>query len=79
MSLLPLYVPDKLTAREIAYHTYRIGGMSRELKNSKKTIWPQFLVIYEAFALFDLGHAFKEVDNMLSLHLLKFQGRQYDL
>ena len=31
-----------------------------------------------AFALFDLGHAFKEVDNMLCLQLPKFPGRQYD-
>jgi len=46
--------------------------MSRELKDKKKAIWPQFPVVYGAFALFDLGHAFKEVDNMLSLKLPNF-------
>lgn len=51
--------------------------MSRELKDKKKAIWPQFLVVCGAFALFDLGHAFKEVDNMLCLWLPKFPGRQY--
>ena len=65
--VLPLYVPDKLLAREIAYQTCGVGGMNKELKDKKKAIWPQFLVACGAFSLFDLGHAFKEVDHMLSL------------
>ena len=52
--------------------------MRRELKDKKKAIWPQFLVTCGAFALFDLGHTFKEVDNMISLQLPKFRWRQYD-
>lgn len=31
-----------------------------------------------AFPLFDVGHAFKEVNNMLCLQLFKFLGRQFD-
>jgi len=52
--------------------------MSKVLKDSKKTIWPQFPIVCGAFALYDLGLAFKEVDNMLCLQLPKFSGRQYD-
>jgi len=76
--VLPFYVPDKLMAREIAYQNCGIGGMSKVLKVSKKAIWPQFPVVCGDFVLFDLGHAFKEVENMLCLQLPKFLGRQYD-
>lgn len=76
--VLPLYVLDKLLAREISYQTCGVGGISKELKDKKKAIWPQFLVACGAFSLFDLGNAFKGVDNMLSLRLFKFPGRQFD-
>jgi len=52
--------------------------MSKILKDSKKAIWPQFLVTCGVFALHDLVHAFKEVDNVLSLQLPRFLRRQYD-
>lgn len=52
--------------------------MSKELKDKKKAIWLQFPVAYGAFSLFYLGHAFKEVDNMLCLRLFKILGRQFD-
>lgn len=73
--VLHFCVPDKLMAGEITYQTCGVGGMSRVLKDSKKAIWPQFPVVCGAFALFYLGHAFKEVDNMLCLQLPKFPGR----
>ena len=75
--VLPFYVPDKLMAREIAYQTCSEGGMSKILKDSKKAIWLQFPVTCGAFALHDIGHTFKEVDNVLSLQLPKFSGREY--
>lgn len=56
--VLPLYVPDKLMAREIAYQTCGEGGLTKYLKDKKKAIWPQFPVAYGAFSLFDVGHAF---------------------
>ena len=65
--VLPFYVPDKLMAREIVYQTCNEGGMRKTLKESKKAIWPQFPVSCGVFALHDIGHAFREVDNMLSL------------
>jgi len=55
--------------REIAYQTCGVRGMSKVLKDSNKAIWPQFPVVYGAFSLYDLGHAFKEFDNMLCLQL----------
>jgi len=65
-------------AREITYQTCSKGGIRKILKDSKKGIWPQFPVTCGVFALHDLGHAFREVDNILSLQLPKFLGRRYD-
>ena len=38
--VLPLYVPDKLMAQEIAYQTCGEGGLTKDLKDKKKAIWP---------------------------------------
>jgi len=38
--VLPLYILDKLLAREIAYQTCREGGLNKDLKDKKKAIWP---------------------------------------
>lgn len=77
--VLPLYVPDKLLASEIAYQTCSEGGLTKELKDKKKAIWPQFPVSCGAFSLFDVGHAFSEVGNVTSLQLFKFPARPFDL
>lgn len=76
--VLPFYVLDKLMARDIAYQKCIEGGMSKILKYSKNGIWPQFPVTCGVFSLHDLGHAFREVDNVLSLQLPKFPRRKYD-
>jgi len=65
-------------AREIAYQTCGEGGLTKELKDKKKAIWPQFPVAYGAFSLFDVRHAFKEVNNITCLRLFKFLGRPFD-
>jgi len=75
---LPLYIPEKLLAREIAYQTCSEGGLTKELKDKKKGIWPQFPVACGAFSLFDVGHAFAEVENVTSLQLFKFLARPFD-
>lgn len=76
--ILPLYVPDKLMAREISYQTCEEGGLTKDLKDKKKAIWPQFPVAYGAFSLFDVGHEFMEVNNIICLQLFKFPARPFD-
>ena len=49
--VLPLYIPDKLLAREIAYQTCGEGGLTKELKDKKKAIWPQFPIACGAFTI----------------------------
>ena len=76
--VLTLYVPDKLIAREISYQTCGERGLTKDLKEKKKAIWPQFPVVYGTFSLFDVGHAFKEVNNITCLQLFKFSRRIFD-
>ena len=76
--VLPLYVPDKLIAREIAYQTCGEGCLKKELKDKKKAIWPQFPVSCGAFSLFDFGHVFEEVNNVTCLKLFKFPRRLFE-
>ena len=76
--VLSLYVPDKLLAPDISYQTCGEGGLTKDLKDKKKAIWPQFPVACGAFSLFDVGHAFIEVKNIMCLQLFKFSGRPFD-
>ena len=76
--VLPLYVLDKLVAREITYQTCGQGGMTKDLKDKKKGIWPQFPIKCGTFSLFDIGHAFREIENVTCLRLFKFSRRLFD-
>lgn len=76
--VLPLYVLHKLMAREIAYQTCGEGGLTKDLKDKKKAIWPQFPIACGAFSLFDVCHAFSKVKNITCLQIFKFLGRPFD-
>ena len=47
---LPLYVPNKLLAREISYETVG-NGLINALKETKKTKWPSFPINFGTYAL----------------------------
>ena len=74
-----MYIPDKLLARGIAYQTCSEGSLTKDLKDKKKAIWPQFPVVCGAFSLFDVGHAFTEIQNITCLQLFEIPGRPFDL
>ena len=57
--VLPLYVPDKLLARELAYQI-RTAGTSKTLRNSKKQAWPTFPLRCGVYILHDYKHVKKE-------------------
>ena len=64
--VLPLYVPDKLLAREIAYQIMA-ESTSQTLKREKKRGWPSFPLRCGVFTLHDLKHAEKEATKIQSL------------
>ena len=77
--VLPLYIPYKLLAREIAYQTCLEGGLTKDLTDKKKAIWPQFPVVCGVFSLFDVSHASTEIQNITCLQLFKFPSRPFEL
>lgn len=75
--VLPLYVPDKLLALELAYQI-TVTGMSKTLRHSKKHMWPTFPLQCGAFTLHDFKHAEKEAEKIKLLNLATIPKRQYD-
>ena len=75
--VLPLYVSNKLLAREIAYHT--VGkGLNKVLKDDKKSLWPSFPVKCGSFDLANFVHATKESTQMEALRLHTLPKRKFD-
>lgn len=73
----PLYIPDKLLARELAYQII-VAGMLKTLRDSKKHMWPTFPLRCGPFTLHDYKRAKKEVEKIKLLHLATIPKRQYD-
>jgi len=57
--VLPMYVSDKLMAREIAYPAVG-NGLTKTLREMKKSLWPKFPLQCVSFTLLIYGHAYKE-------------------
>jgi len=75
--VLPLYILDKLLARELT-HQITVEGMSRTLRDSKKHTWPTFPLRCGAFTLHDFKHAEKEAEKIKLLKLATIPKRQYN-
>lgn len=75
--VLPLYVSDKLLARELAYQII-VEGTSRTLRDSKKHMWLIFHLRCGIFTLHDHKHVEKEAKKMQMLNLATIPNRQYD-
>ena len=77
--ILPMFyhdIPDKLLAREIAYQL--INGVTKQLKDAKNAIWPNYPVQCGTFSLFDIDHTYKEVSSIHLLKLAAMPKRLYD-
>lgn len=75
--VLPLYISDKLLAREIAYQLTS-AGVTKTLKNSKKQIWPPFPLRCGIYTLHDYKHAKKEAEKINILNLGTLPNRRFD-
>ena len=56
--VLPLYIPDKLLAREVAYQITS-EGVTQTLRNKKKHVWPPFPLRCGVYGLHEFKHAEK--------------------
>ena len=75
--VLPLYVPDKLLARELAYRI-TTTGTSKTLRTSKKQSWPIFPLRCGVYTLHDYKHAEKEAGKINMLNLATISNRHFD-
>jgi len=77
LHVLPLYVSDKVLARQIAHHT--VGkGLNKTLKYNKKSLWPSSPIWCGSFSLENFNHATKESLILESLRLHTLPKRQFD-
>lgn len=75
--VFPLYIPDKLLAREVAYQITS-EGVTQTLRNKKKKVWPSFTLICGVYALHDFKHSEKEADKIKALDLSTLPNRRFD-
>jgi len=75
--VLPLYIPDKLVVREIAYQIIS-EGVTQTLKKNKKQLWPSFPLRCGVYTLHDFKHSEKEATKMKSLTLATLPNRRFD-
>jgi len=73
---VPMYVPEKLLAREIAYQTVG-NGISKIMKESNKKFWPTFPFRCGMFTLDNFKHAAIEVKFILELRFPTIPNREY--
>jgi hypothetical protein len=73
---LPLFIPDKLVCREVAWQTV-IGGVSKELKGYSKKVWPSFPICLNYYSLLDFGHAKAEAAALEDLKLVPIEYKKH--
>jgi hypothetical protein len=74
---LPLFIPDKLACREVAWQMV-IGGVSKELKGYSKKVWPSFPIRLNSYSLLDFGHAKAEAAALEDLSLVSIEVKKHD-
>lgn len=75
--VIPLYVSNKLLSREISYQTMG-KGLTKVLKDGKKSLWPTFPIKCSSFTLSNFVHATRELIEMEALMLYTLPTRQFD-
>ena len=75
--VLPLYIPDKLLAREISYQIMS-EGVTQTLKDEKKRGWPSFPLRIGVYTLQNYKHAEKEATKLQMISLASIPNRLYD-
>ena len=75
--VLPLYVPDKLLAREVAYQIVG-NGRNKALKESKKSVWPPFPIHCGVYVMDNFKHVVLKINQIQCLNFPIIPSRKYD-
>jgi hypothetical protein len=74
---LPLFIPDKLACREVAWKMV-IGGLSKELKGYSNKVWPSFPIRLNSYSLLDFRHAKAKTVALKDLNLVSIEYKKHD-
>jgi hypothetical protein len=74
---LPIFLPDRLVCREVAYQTVSTG-ITKELKAAQKRVWPTFPIQVGIFSLSDFGHAKVEASALDDIKLVDIEFKKHD-
>jgi hypothetical protein len=74
---LPLFIPDRLSCREIARQIV-IGGISKELKGFSKEVWPPFPIHLNTYSLLYFGHEKAEEATLEDIKLVHIEFKKHD-
>jgi hypothetical protein len=74
---LPIFLPDRLVCREVAYQTV-IGSINKELKAAPKKVWPTFPLQVGMFSLLDFSHSKVEVAALDDVKLVDIEFKRHD-
>lgn len=75
--VFPLYVLDKILAREIAYQTVG-NGLSKVMRERKKTMWHAFSFHCGVYSLYNFKHATKEMEEIQLMKFPTIPNGRYD-
>jgi hypothetical protein len=74
---LPMFLLDQLVCQEVAHQTI-IGGISKELKEVKKNMWPTFPLQVGTFSLLDFDHSKVEVMTLKEINLINIEFKKHN-
>jgi hypothetical protein len=74
---LPLFIPDRLSCREIAKQNV-IGCISKELKAFSKKVWPHFPIHLNTYSLLYFRHAKVEATALEDIKLVHIEFKKHD-
>jgi hypothetical protein len=74
---LPQFLQDRLVCREVA-HQNVLGGISKEIKEVHKRVWPSFPLHIGTFSLLDFDHSKVEAMTLGEIKLVDIEFKKHD-
>jgi len=74
---LPKFLLDRLICKEVSYRTVSVG-ITKELKETQKRVWPTYSIQVGEYSLLDFGHAKVEASTLEDIVLSSIEFKRHD-
>jgi hypothetical protein len=74
---LPKFLPDRMICKEVAYQIVSTG-VPKELKATRKRVWPTYPMQVGEYSLLDFGHAKVEDSTLEDIVLSSVEFERHD-